>query len=190
MKAAIYARVSTVDQNVENQFGELRQYVQARKWQSVEYADAGVSGTKESRPALDKLLKDARRRKFDVLVVWRLDRLGRNLKHLLMVIDELHALGIAFVSLHEGIDATTPAGRLQLQIIGMFAEFERNRLIERVKAGMTRAKKDGIHVGRPKLRGWACRSLRSIVVDAPPESAGEPQSAICQTTQAPRIETA
>ena len=94
MKAAVYARVSTVDQNTENQLIELRQYVAARKWTLTEYVDIGISGTKESRPRLDRLLKDARRRKFDALVVWRLDRLGRNLKHLLTVIDELQALGV------------------------------------------------------------------------------------------------
>lgn len=151
MKAAIYARVSTFDQNTDNQTTELQNYVTARKWTGTEYAEQGVSGAQERRPVLDKLLKDAKRRKFDVLVVWRLDRLGRNLKHLLTVIDELHALGIAFVSLHEGIDATTPAGRLQLQLLGAFAEFERNRIAERVKAGMARAKRQGKTFG-PAVR--------------------------------------
>jgi DNA invertase Pin-like site-specific DNA recombinase len=87
--------------------------------------DRGVSGAKDRRRALDELLKAAKRRRFDVLVVWRLDRLGRNLRHLILVLDELHALGVAFVSLAEGIDATTPAGRLQLHVLGAIAEFER-----------------------------------------------------------------
>src|SRR5712692_8339953 len=103
MKAAIYARVSTVDQEPENQLAELRRYVEARGWTAVEYVDKGVSGAKDRRPALDRLIADATRRKFDVLVVWRLDRLGRNLKHLITLLDDLQAIGVAFVSLGEGI---------------------------------------------------------------------------------------
>jgi DNA invertase Pin-like site-specific DNA recombinase len=112
MRAAIYARVSTFDQEPENQLQELRRYVEARGWTSIAFVDRGVSGSKDRRPALDQLLKDARRRKFDVLVCWRLDRLGRNLKHLITLLEDLRALGVAFVSLAEGIDATTPAGKL------------------------------------------------------------------------------
>src|SRR5213592_1459659 len=122
MKAAIYARVSTFDQEPENQLQELRRYVEARGWASTEYVDRGVSGTKDRRPDLDRLLADARRRRFDVLVCWRLDRLGRNLRHLILMLDELQAVGVAFVSLSEGIDATTPAGRLQLHVLGAIAE--------------------------------------------------------------------
>src|SRR6059036_392453 len=138
MKAAIYARVSTLDQEPENQLQELRRYVEARGWTSVEYVDRGVSGAKDRRPALDRLLADARRRRLDVLVCWRLDRLGRNLKHLITLLEELQALGIAFVSLGEGIDATTPTGKLQMHILGAIAEFERARIAERVKAGLQR----------------------------------------------------
>src|SRR5438093_12518938 len=111
MRAAIYARVSTLDQEPENQLAELRRYVTARGWTSIAGVDRGISGAKERRPALDALMKDARRRRFDVIVVWRLDRLGRNLRHLIVLLEELRALGIAFVSLGEGIDATTPAGK-------------------------------------------------------------------------------
>src|SRR5689334_19681585 len=111
MRAAIYARVSTFDQEPENQLLELRRYIEARGWTAaVEYVDRGVSGSKDRRPALDELIRAAKRRKFDVVCCWRLDRLGRNLKHLVTVIEELHALGVAFVSLGEGIDCTTPAG--------------------------------------------------------------------------------
>jgi DNA invertase Pin-like site-specific DNA recombinase len=123
MRAAIYARVSTVDQEPENQLQELRRYVQARAWTAAEYVDRGVSGAKDRRPALDELVTDARRRRFDVLVCWRLDRLGRNLKHLITLLDELQALGVAFVSLAEGIDATTPAGKLQMHILGAIADY-------------------------------------------------------------------
>lgn len=152
MRAAIYARVSTVDQEPENQLTELRRYVSARGWNPVEHVDRGVSGAKDRRPALDVLLADARRRRFDVLVVWRLDRLGRNLKHLIALLDELQALGIAFVSLGEGIDATIPAGKLQMHILGAIAEFERARIAERVRAGLQRAKAGGKRLGRPTCR--------------------------------------
>ncbi len=149
MKAAIYARVSTLDQQPENQLQELRRYVQARRWTAQEYVDRGVSGAKDRRPALDRLVRDAMRRKIDVLICWRLDRLGRNLRHLILLLDELHAMGVAFVSLAEGIDATTPAGRLQLHVLGAIAEFERARIAERVKAGLARAKARGQRLGRP-----------------------------------------
>ena len=149
MKAAIYARVSTYDQEPENQLQELRRYVQARGWTGQEYVDRGVSGAKDRRPALDELVRDAMRRKFDVLICWRLDRLGRNLRHLILLLDELYAMGVAFVSLAEGIDATTPAGRLQLHVLGAIAEFERARIAERVKAGLARAKARGQRLGRP-----------------------------------------
>src|SRR5580765_4797971 len=132
MRAAIYARVSTFDQEPENQLQELRRYVAARGWTAVEYTDRGVSGAKDRRPALDDVIRDAKRRRFDVLVCWRLDRLGRNLKHLITVLEEFQALGIAFVSLAEGTDATTPAGKLQMHILGAIAEFERSRIAERV----------------------------------------------------------
>jgi DNA invertase Pin-like site-specific DNA recombinase len=123
MRAAVYARVSTLDQEPENQLQELRRYVEARGWTVVEYVDRGVSGSKDRRPALDQLLADAKRRRFDVLVCWRLDRLGRNLRHLITLLDDLHALGVAFVSLAEGIDATTPAGKLQMHILGAIADY-------------------------------------------------------------------
>jgi DNA invertase Pin-like site-specific DNA recombinase len=150
MKAAIYARVSTLDQDPENQLQELRRYVEARGWTAVEYVDRGVSGAKDRRPALDQLLVDARRRRFDVLVCWRLDRLGRSLKHLITLLDDLQALGVAFVSLAEGIDATTPAGKLQMHILAAIAEFERARIVERVRAGLARRAAQGKPLGRPR----------------------------------------
>ena len=153
MKAALYARVSTGDQEPENQLAELRRYVLARSWPAaVEYIDKGVSGSTDSRPALNRLVADARRRRFDVLVVWRLDRLGRSLKHLITLLDDLQALGVAFVSLAEGIDATTPAGKLQMHILGAISEFERARIAERVKAGLAQARRRGKRLGRPATR--------------------------------------
>jgi DNA invertase Pin-like site-specific DNA recombinase len=152
MKAAIYARVSTFDQEPENQLQELRRYIEARGWTGAEYVDRGVSGAKDRRPALDQLLTDAKRRRFDVVVCWRLDRLGRNLKHLIGLLDDLQALGVSFVSLAEGIDATTPAGKLQMHILGAIAEFERARIQERVRAGLARARTQGVRLGRPRRR--------------------------------------
>ncbi len=149
MRAAIYARVSTLGQEVDNQLIELRRYVEARGWTAVEYVDVGVSGAKDRRPSLDRLIADARRRRFDVLACWRLDRLGRNLRHLVTLLDELQVLGVAFVSLGEGIDCTTPAGRLQLHVLAALAEFERARIAERVRAGLARARQNGQRLGRP-----------------------------------------
>ena len=151
IRAAVYARVSTLDQEPENQLQELRRYVQARGWTGTEYVDRGVSGAKDRRPALDRLVTDAKRRRFDVLVVWRLDRLGRSLRQLILLLDDLQAIGVDFVSLAEGIDATTPAGRLQLYILGAIAEFERARTVERVKAGLERARAQGKTLGRPRV---------------------------------------
>jgi DNA invertase Pin-like site-specific DNA recombinase len=110
-----------------------------------------VSGAKDKRPALDALLKDAKRRRFDVLVCWRLDRLGRNLRHLVTLLEDLQTVGVAFVSLGEGIDCTTPAGKLQLHILAALAEFERERIRERVMAGLQRARTQGTRLGRPKV---------------------------------------
>lgn len=152
MRAALYARVSTSEQSTLNQLIDLHRYCQARVWEdTVEYVDEGVSGSKDSRPALDKLVKDARRRKVDILVVWKLDRLGRSLRHLILLLDELTALGVAFVSLGEGIDTSTPAGRLQLHVLGAIAEFERDRIRERVRAGLARVKAQGRRLGRPEV---------------------------------------
>ena len=152
VKAAVYARVSQFEQEPENQLRELRIYCDRREWTSTEYVDRGFSGAKDRRPALDELIAAAKRRKFDVLVVWRLDRLGRNLRHLILLLDELQALGIAFVTLGEGIDTSTPAGRLQLHVLSAIAEFERERVRERVLAGLARARAQGRRLGRPRLR--------------------------------------
>jgi DNA invertase Pin-like site-specific DNA recombinase len=150
-RAAIYARVSTFEQTCENQLAELRKYAENRGWTAQEYLDEGVSGAKDRRPALDAMVRDARRRKFDVVVCWRLDRLGRNLKHLITLLEDFEALGVAFVSLAEGIDATTPAGRLQMHILGAIAEFERARIAERVKHGLARVRAEGRRLGRPPV---------------------------------------
>jgi DNA invertase Pin-like site-specific DNA recombinase len=154
MRVALYARVSTTDQHTENQLEELRRYAVARNWQTfAEYVDRGVSGAKESRPALDGLMKDAKRRRFDAVLVWRLDRLGRSLSHLVRVLDELQSLGVAFVSLAESLDATTAAGKLMTHLLAAFAEFERGRIQERVRAGLARVRAQGKTLGRPTRDG-------------------------------------
>ena len=152
MRAAVYVRVSTFDQEPENQLQELRRYVEARGWTYAEFVDRGVSGAKDRRPVLDELLKAIRRRKVNVVVVWSLDRLGRSLRHLIALLDEFQHVGVGFVSLREGLDCTTPAGRLQWQIIGAISEFERARIQERVKAGLQRARAQGKRLGRPRSR--------------------------------------
>ena len=152
MRAAIYARVSTADQTCENQLIDLRRYCAARGWDATEYVDTGVSGAKDRRPALDQLMTDARRRKVDTVVVWRLDRFGRNLRHLITAIEELNAAGVSFVSMGENIDTASPTGRLLLGIMGSFAEFERERIRERIHAGLARARRQGQKLGRKRQR--------------------------------------
>jgi len=152
MRAAIYARVSTADQTCENQLIDLRRYCAARGWDATEYVDTGVSGAKDRRPALDQLTADARRRKVDTVVVWRLDRFGRNLRHLITTIEDLNAAGVSFVSMGENIDTASPTGRLLLGIMGSFAEFERERIRERIHAGLARARRQGQKLGRKRQR--------------------------------------
>lgn len=152
MKTAIYARVSTVDkgQDVDLQLTDLRTYAAARGWQVFkEYVDKGQSGAKEQRPALIELMNDARKRKIDVILVWRLDRFGRSLKHLINALDELKTLGVGFYSFKESLDFTTASGRLLFHLLASFAEFERELIRERVKAGVANARNKGKRLGRP-----------------------------------------
>jgi DNA invertase Pin-like site-specific DNA recombinase len=153
-RAAIYARVSTDSQTVENQIRELRQIAERRGWEVVEvYTDAGVSGAKgrAQRPGLDRMLKDASRRKFDVVMSWAIDRLGRSLIDLLGTIQHLEAVGVDLFLDQQSIDTTTPMGRLVFQVTGAFAEFERSMIRQRVKAGLKRAVAQGVRLGRPKV---------------------------------------
>lgn len=149
MKVALYSRVSTVDQSTSMQLQELRDYCQRRQWEiAEEYVDEGISGAKQSRPALDRLKKDAKRRKFDAVLVYRYDRFARSLKHLVDALCEFDALGIHFISLHEGVDTSTPNGRLVFGIFASIAEFERSLIRSRVKSGMQAAKARGVKLGR------------------------------------------
>src|SRR2546423_4522522 len=152
-RVALYARVSTSNgqQDPEMQLRELREFVEGRGWQvAAEYVDRGISGSKDSRPSLNQLMLHAHRRKFDAVLVWKLDRFGRSLRHLVNALAELEGLGVAFVSLGDNLDLGTPSGRLMFQIIGAMAEFERALIQERVKAGLRNARAKGKHLGRPQ----------------------------------------
>ncbi len=152
MTAAIYARVSTDDQSCAMQLSELRGYCQRSGWEVVEYVDQGVSGTKRSRPALNRLMTDARMKRFDVVLVWKLDRFGRSLQHLVENVQTLDALGIRFVAPTQNIDTDTrsPMGKFLMHLFAAFAEFERDLIVERVRAGIAEAKRQGKHCGRPQ----------------------------------------
>ena len=151
-RAVIYSRVSTVDQNPRSQLLDLEQLAAQRGFEVIDtYVDHGYSGVRVKRPALDRLLADARRGRFDVLLVWSCDRVARSTRHLLEVLDELNQLNIQFVSFREALDTTGPLGRAITIIIGAIAELERSLIIERVRAGMRRARLEGRHIGRQPL---------------------------------------
>ena len=150
-RAALYMRVSTVDQHPESQLHDLRQMAAQRGYEIVqEYTDR-ISGTKAKRPGLDQMMFDARRGRFDVVLVWASDRIARSVKHFLDVLDELNRLNIEYISFREQIDTGGPLGRAIVVIIGAVAELERNLIIERVRAGMRRARLEGQHIGRKPL---------------------------------------
>jgi DNA invertase Pin-like site-specific DNA recombinase len=163
-KAAIYVRVSTDKQTIENQLRELRQIAKKRGWEVVhEYHDAGISGAKsrDTRPGLDQMLKDAQRRRFDVVMAWAIDRLGRSLIDLLGTIQTLEACGVDLYLDQQSIDTTTPTGRLIFQITGAFAEFERSMIRQRVLAGLKRAVEKGSVLGRPKISAELERRIQA-----------------------------
>jgi DNA invertase Pin-like site-specific DNA recombinase len=163
-QAAIYVRVLTDKQTIENQLRELRQIAKRRGWEVVhEYQDAGISGAKgrEARPGLDRMLKDAQRRRFDVVMAWAIDRLGRSLIDLLGTIQALETCGVDLYLDQQSIDTTTPAGRLMFQITGAFAEFERSMIRQRVLAGLKRAVEKGSILGRPKISGELERRIQA-----------------------------
>jgi DNA invertase Pin-like site-specific DNA recombinase len=151
LRTALYARVSTLNgQDPEMQLRELREYTVRRGWEiSDEYIDHGISGSRDSRPALNRLMADAQQRKFDTVLVWKVDRFGRSLRHLVNALAELAALGVAFVSLRDNLDLSTPSGRLMFAVIGAMAEFERALIQERVRAGLRNARAKGKPLGRP-----------------------------------------
>lgn len=148
-RAALYLRVSTLDQHPETQLYDLEQMARQREFEIVERYTDRISGTRARRPGLDKMLADARRGKFDVVLVWACDRLARSVRHFLEVLDELNHLKVEFVSFREQLDTGGAMGRAFVVIISVVAELERNLIVERVRAGMRRAKLEGRHIGRP-----------------------------------------
>jgi DNA invertase Pin-like site-specific DNA recombinase len=159
-RVAIYARVSTSNhgQDVTLQTRELQQFAEARGWQMVgAFIDSGISGTKDSRPELNRLMADAHKRRFDVVAVWRFDRFARSVSHLLRALETFNALGIAFVSLSEQMDTTTPTGKMVFTVLGAVAELERSLIVERVRAGLRNARAKGKRLGRPRIAVDAAR---------------------------------
>ncbi|MCX6807356.1 MAG: recombinase family protein [Patescibacteria group bacterium] len=152
-KVAIYARVSTVDkgQDLDTQLLPLKEYVSNRGWQIHEIYTDQISGSKESRPALNQLMNDAHKRKFDCLLVFRFDRFARSTKHLINSLELFQSLNIDFISYNENIDTSTPAGKMMFTLISAFAEFERSIIVERVKAGLEKARIKGRKLGRPRV---------------------------------------
>ena len=153
-RAAIYARVSTANngQSPEMQLRELREYCERRGWQITgEYIDVGISGAKDRRPQLDRMMADAHKRRFDVVAVWKFDRFARSVSHLLRALDTFRVLGIEFVSLSESLDTATPAGRMVFTVLGAVAELERSLIAERVRAGLRNARSKGKRLGRPRV---------------------------------------
>jgi DNA invertase Pin-like site-specific DNA recombinase len=160
MRAAIYARVSTSNngQDPRVQTREIREYCESRGWQIAgEYVDAGISGAKDSRPELNKLMADAHRRRFDAVVVWKFDRFARSVSHLLRALENFNALGVGFVSLSEQIDTSTPTGKMVFTVLGAVAELERSLIAERVRTGLRNAKGKGTRLGRPRISVDASR---------------------------------
>jgi len=156
-KVALYARVSKNNgvQDPKVQLRDLREYCKNRRWKiAEEYVDR-ITGSKERRPQLDRLTHDCKWQKIDAVVVWKLDRFARSLRHLVNALAEFESLGIAFVSYRDNLDLTTPTGRLMFQVIGAMAEFERSLIQERVKAGLRNAVAKGVRLGRPKTQAGA-----------------------------------
>src|SRR5437667_6647953 len=152
-RVAIYARVSTTDQTCDNQLRDLRDYCRARGWSDVrEFIDTGVSGTKERRPALDKMMAEVNARRVDVVVVAAFDRLGRSVRHLVEALELFRHLGVEFISLREQIDTGSALGQAVFTIIAAIVQLERSLIVERVKAGLRRARSEGKKLGRPRLR--------------------------------------
>lgn len=165
-RAAIYARVSTSDQSADMQLAELREHAHRRGWQvAAEYIDHGISGTKSSRPELDKMMADARRRSFDLVLVWRFDRFARSTAHLLTALDEFRSLSVDFVSLHEAVDTTTPLGKMVFTVVAAVAELERSIICERVRAGVARARARGKTLGRPPGSKIDAKRVRQLLTE-------------------------
>ncbi len=167
-KAALYLRTSHADRTTENQRRELTKAAKRAGWSiAAVYEDNGVSGAKgrDGRPGFDQMLKDANRREFDVIMAWSVDRLGRSLQHLVGFLEEVHALRVDLYLYVQGLDTTTPAGKAMYQMLGVFSEFERAMIRERVMAGLARAKAQGKAIGRPKVNGRVEKKVLKLRVE-------------------------
>jgi DNA invertase Pin-like site-specific DNA recombinase len=176
-RVGLYLRVSTAGQTVENQRQDLERVAEQRGWQIVEtYVDHGISGAKgrDQRPAFDRLMKDATRRRFDIIMAWSVDRLGRSLQDLVAFIGEVHAQGVDLYLDRQGVDTTTPGGKALFQMMGVFAEFERAMIRERVYAGLDRARAKGKRLGRPQVAPAVEEAIRTA------RAAGKGQLAIAR----------
>ena len=164
-RVAIYCRVSTDHQTVENQLIQLREVAKRNNWDVVEeFIDQGISGAKgrEQRPAFNELLKAANRKQFDLIMSWSVDRLGRSLKHLVSFLDDLRSKDVDLYLHQQGIDTTTPTGKMMFQMLGVFSEFERSIMQERIKAGIERAKANGVKLGRPRVTADKELAIRNL----------------------------
>ena len=162
---ALYARVSTDGQTTENQLQELRKVADRNGWQIIqEFVDHGISGAKgrDQRPAFDEMCKGVIRKEFDLVMAWSVDRLGRSLQHLVTFLDELHSKNVDLFLHRQGIDTTTPAGKMMFQMLGVFSEFERAMIKERINAGLARAKAQGKTLGRPKVSLQVENKIRKL----------------------------
>lgn len=162
IRAALYSRVSTSSQDTDAQDAELKGYAEVRGWTVTKVYSDKASGTKQSRPALDELMAECRRRKVDVVLVWKFDRFARSLRHLVSALEEFKTLGVNFISATEGIDTTVPSGELVFQIFGAIAQFERELIVQRVKAGLSQARREGKVLGRPAIKRLSEEEINAI----------------------------
>jgi len=162
IRVAIYTRVSTLDQSIEGQEHELREYAERRGWTPEGVYRDKISGIKNSRPELDRLLVDAKKGQFSYVLVWRIDRLGRSVSHLLEVLETFKTLDIKFVSLSEAIDTSTPTGMMVFTVLAAVAALERSILVERVRMGIQNAKRRGVKLGRPALKNFGTDEILAI----------------------------
>jgi DNA invertase Pin-like site-specific DNA recombinase len=162
-RAALYCRVSTLDQDPASQLHDLRRHAEHRGWSIIEeFIDHGISGTEDSRPALNRMMAAARQRRFDVVLVWRFDRFARSTSHLIRALDDFRSLGIAFCSFSEALDTSTPTGKVMFTVIAAMAEFERALVQERVRAGLRRVRAAGAKLGRPRVETDILKAQRLL----------------------------
>lgn len=165
IRVAMYSRVSTEGQNPEGQESEMKEYAKNRGWEVTRIYRDKMSGTKASRPELDELMADARKRRFEVACVWRFDRFARSVSHLLQALESFRTVGIEFVSISEQVDTSTPTGKMVFTVLGAVAELERSLIVERVRMGLQSARKKGKRLGRPPIRQLNAAEMERVRAD-------------------------